>query len=168
MRSFAKNTLIAAMLSMLATTTAMAAEIGQISFKGNITAAACLINGATKLSHNVLMGDIPMNYLNNSGYLGKEFSLEFTGCSKAPKVTFKDFNATTGVLALTPEQGVAQNVGIVMVYGGQQLMTNKIDNLELKDGAVTISLSAKYKHVGTEPIVAGSANAMTQVDVAYE
>ena len=167
MRNFAKNTLIAAMLSTLATTAALAAPIGQINFAGNITAAACLINGGTKLSHTVPMGDIPMNYLANDSYPGKPFSLKFTQCSVAPKVTFTDFNATTGVLPLAAD-ATAKNVGIVLVYAGQQLATNKIEGLALANGEVNVDLSAKYKHVGADAIVAGTANAMTQVDVVYE
>ncbi len=167
MRSFAKSTLIAAMLSTLATTAAMAAEIGQISFKGSITASACLINGGTRLSHEVPMGDVPKNYLSNDSYAGKAFSLNFTQCSVAPTVTFKDFDPATGILPLDAG-ATAKNVGIVLTHDGKTLETNRIDNLTLTGGTVKVDLSAKYKHVGTEEIVAGSANAMTQVDVVYE
>lgn len=155
------------MFSTLVSTAAVAAQVGQIKFTGNITAAACLINNGTRLSHEVPMGDVPMNYLANDSYAGKAFSLKFTQCSVAPKVTFTDFNATTGVLPLAAD-ATAKNVGIVLVYAGQQLATNKIEGLVLANGAVNVDLSAKYKHVGTDAIVAGSANALTQVDVVYE
>ena len=167
MRNFAKSTLIAAVLSTLTTSVALADGVGQIKFTGNITAAACLINGGTKLSQTVPMGDVPMNHLENVGYAGKAFSLEFTECSTAPKVTFSNFNVATGVLNLDADSQ-AKNVGIVLVYRGQPLATNKIDNLVLVNNAVKVDLSAKYKHVGESAIVAGSANAMTQVDVEYK
>lgn len=167
MRSFAKSTLIAAVLSTLATSVALADVVGQINFTGNITAATCLINNSKKLTQTVDMGDVSASYVNHTSYKGTSFDLSFTFCSKAPKVTFGDFDAATGVLPLSADT-TAKNVGIVLLRDGTQLTSNKITDLALTGDEVKVTLVAKYKHIGAYPIVVGSADALTQVDVSYD
>jgi type 1 fimbria pilin len=167
MRSFAKSTLIAAVLSTLATSVALADVVGQINFTGEITAATCLINNSKTLTQTVDMGKVSASYVNHTSYKGTSFDLNFTGCSKAPKVTFVNFDSATGVLPLSTG-ATAQNVGIVLLRNDTQLTSNEITGLALNGDAVKVTLVAKYKHIGSDPIVVGSADAMTQVDVLYE
>ncbi len=168
MRSFAKSTLIAAVLSTLATSIALAAPVGQINFTGNITAATCLINNSKKLTQTVDMGDVSASYVNHTSYKGTSFDLNFTGCSTAPKVTFGDFDAATGVLPLSAGE-TAQNVGIVLLRDGTQLTSNTITDLALTGDEVKVTLVAKYQKINaSDAIVPGSANATTQVDVVYQ
>lgn len=168
MRSFAKSTLIAAVLSTLATSVALADVVGQINFTGEITAATCLINNSQKLTQTVDMGKVSASHVDHTSDKGTPFSLNFTRCSTAPIVTFVDFNAATGVLPLSAGE-TAQNVGIVLLRNDTQLVSNKIAGLTLDGGAVKVTLVAKYQKINaSDAIVPGSANATTQVDVVYE
>lgn len=192
MRNMKKNVLVAAMLATLATSVALAQsaqsvqkQTGKIIFTGSIEEVACNVNKA-RLNDLGTIQDVAMGRVarqdvdSNNTKFDMNVILDLSACSSKPRVLIKGLSAAKPYIPLTNagSAGVAKNVAIALFNKNDT--TKALDSEEItyadsggkvEDGTyyAKFELSAKYtKMTKADPIVAGLANAVADVEIIYE
>ncbi|HFT1963470.1 TPA: fimbrial protein [Enterobacter ludwigii] len=147
---------------------------GTVSFTGNITATACKIDSS---SNNVQMGSISTTAFGTSAgttAAAKAFNIVLTNCPSGSQNINIRFDGTPeasnpSILALTPETGVATNVGIALYESNGStlipLNTNSTPKT-ISTGTNTLPFVAKYMSTA-DAVTAGKASSAASFTIVY-
>jgi len=167
---FKKALVAAALLSAMSMNVAHAAD-GTITFKGNIIAATCEVNGAAPGNIDVTLGDYSTSEVGVTGTtLGStQFDMALTGCPTGVDEVTMLFDGTADstngdVLKVTAATGVG--IGIYETDGAKILINTPSKPITLTSGDGTASFVAKYVSTG-DTVGAGDAGAVAQYTIQY-
>lgn len=173
-----KKNLIAAAVAMTAVFSASSvlAAGGQVNFTGEIIDAGCDIVNTPANPLNVNMGSVAKTEFNGAGSTAAatKFVLQLKNCPATVSTASVKFDGTnvqgnTGVLALTPQSGVATGVGIQISDASDNVLPLFTDSQAYAlTTAQDNNLEFVARYIATSSTVnAGPANAAANFSVTY-
>lgn len=160
--------------SVIAAQSAFAA--GTVNFTGRVIAEGCTINSESKVL-DVLLGDVSAKELTTAGELagGEQFVIELENCTPDTTVAVRFTGANddndADILAVTPGNGAATNVGIALFEEDGTTQVNLDQDsarITLPTGATELSLPYVARYKATGQATPGPANGTVAYSLQYQ